>query len=229
MKTDSHTRNLTAKRTLCVHVPSGNGELQRAVEQGQCPDSALAVVCCNVLIQIDLRRKSFDSSDRAAYSFVVRAPQPGAAKLWPYYHSSSDRVPRTEQPHGGFAEPGLPCVPAGGLAAATEQQIPQKSPGRRCLDARHFFGRSGGHDASTRRAALRTEIDNVVGGLDDVQVVLDDNDCVSLVDELGENVEQLAGVLEVQAGGRLIQDVQSATRATLGQLLRELDPLSFAA
>ena len=49
------------------------------------------------------------------------------------------------------------------------------------------------------------------------------------IDELVQDVEQLARVLEVQAGGRLVENVERPARAALRQLLGELHALRFPA
>ena len=69
------------------------------------------------------------------------------------------------------------------------------------------LGRAFGHHEATPDAAFRPEVDHPVGALDDVQVVLDDEDGVAFVDELVEGDEQLADVLEVEAGGGFVEDV----------------------
>src|ERR687897_202915 len=74
-------------------------------------------------------------------------------------------------------------------------------------------------------AALRTHVDQPVGGLDDVEVVLDDDDGVPLVDEPLEHLEQLLDVGEVQPGRRLVEDVEGPPRRDLAQLGGELDAL----
>src|SRR5262249_37488935 len=48
-------------------------------------------------------------------------------------------------------------------------------------------------------------------------------------DQTAEDGEQLAYVLEVQAGGRFVEDVESAAGVALGELARQLDPLRLAA
>ena len=85
------------------------------------------------------------------------------------------------------------------------------------------------HDSPAARAALGAEVDDVVGRLDDVEVVLDDDDRVALVDELVQHVEQLVRVLEVQAGRRLVEDVERAAGAAPRQFLRQLHALRLAA
>ena len=72
-------------------------------------------------------------------------------------------------------------------------------------------------------------VDQPVGGLDHVEVVLDHHDRVALVDQPAEHAEQLADVLEVQAGGRLVEHVERAAGGPLLQLAGELDALRLAA
>ena len=79
---------------------------------------------------------------------------------------------------------------------------------------------SGVPSAMTRppRCRPRGQVDDPVGVLDDVEVVLDDDDGVALVDEALEHVEELADVLEVQTGRRLVEDVDRAAGGALLQL-----------
>ena len=55
-------------------------------------------------------------------------------------------------------------------------------------------------------AALGPELDDVVGGSDDVGVVLDDDDGVAAVEEGAEGGEEFLDVVEVEAGGGLVED-----------------------
>jgi hypothetical protein len=75
----------------------------------------------------------------------------------------------------------------------------------------------------------RAEVDQPVGGLDDVEVVLDDHDGVAVVAQAVQHLEQHLDVLEVQAGGRLVEDVERAAGVALGQFQRQLDALRLAA
>ena len=77
--------------------------------------------------------------------------------------------------------------------------------------------------------ALRTHVDEPVGGLDDVEVVLDHDDAVALVDEPVQHLEQPLDVREVQARRRLVKDVQRAPGGDLRELGRELDALRLPA
>ena len=58
--------------------------------------------------------------------------------------------------------------------------------------------------------------------------MFDHNHRVALVDEPVQHAEELSHILEVQAGGRLIEDVDGVTGGALGQLTSQLDPLGLA-
>ncbi len=55
-------------------------------------------------------------------------------------------------------------------------------------------------------AAFRPELDDMVGGSNDVGVVLDDDDGVASVEEGAEGGEEFLDVVEVEAGGGLVED-----------------------
>ena len=95
-----------------------------------------------------------------------------------------------------------------------------------CCD---LFRGAGGDDAAAAVAAFGAEVDDVVGGFDDLQIVLDDNDGVAGVDQSVEDFEEFADVFEMQAGGGLIQDVEGAAGGAFGEFLGEFDALGFAA
>ena len=80
---------------------------------------------------------------------------------------------------------------------------------------------------SSPTPAFQTEVDDVISALDNIEVVLDHNDRVPGVNETLEHLKQFANVLEMQAGGWLVEDVEGATRGALPQLGGQLDPLCF--
>ncbi|MPN00669.1 hypothetical protein SDC9_147865 [bioreactor metagenome] len=84
---------------------------------------------------------------------------------------------------------------------------------------------AGGHDLSPAEPTFGTHIDHPVGGLDDVEVVLDDHHGVTAVDQPAEHVEESADVLEMQAGGRLVEYVDRIAGGAPLQFGRQLDPL----
>ena len=80
------------------------------------------------------------------------------------------------------------------------------------------------------RARHPAQIDDVIGGLDDVHVVFDEEHRVSGVHELIQRHEQALDVRQVQPGRRLVEDVNGVLRALeLAQLGRDLDSLRLAA
>src|SRR5690606_36338033 len=90
------------------------------------------------------------------------------------------------------------------------------------------LGGAFGDQLATAAAALGAHVEHPVGGLDDVEVVLDDDDGVAGVDDALQDAQQLADVLEVQARGRLVQDVDRATGRPLLQLCGQLHALGLA-
>ena len=59
--------------------------------------------------------------------------------------------------------------------------------------------------------------------------MLDDDDGVAKVCQAAQDVEQLLDIVEVQAGGGLIQDVEGAASLAAAELARQLNALRFAA
>ena len=66
----------------------------------------------------------------------------------------------------------------------------------------------------------------MIGGLDDVQVVLDHDDGVAVIDQEIHDPEQFADVVEVEPSRGFIQHVERAARGGFGQLAAELDSLA---
>src|SRR5215212_1186887 len=123
----------------------------------------------------------------------------------------------------------LPATPRRRLGGRRVEHLGEKLARVTLGDCRDVLRRTLRDDDSASRTALGPEVDDPVGRLDDVEIVFDDDDRIALVDEPVEHVEQLADVLEMQAGGRLVEDVDRPTRRTLLQLGCELDPLRLTA
>ncbi len=94
---------------------------------------------------------------------------------------------------------------------------------------RQLRRRAHADDRAAALAALGAEVDEPVRRLDHVEVVFDHHDRVALVAQPVEHLEQLRDIVEMQAGGGLIQDVERLTRRALGELASELHALGFAA
>ena len=134
---------------------------------------------------------------------------------------------------GGGDVGGLGAGVAGSVAAAGELGrgivAGQEGGGVRAFDGGDLFGRAVGDDLAAAFAAFGAEVDDPVGVADDVEVVLDDDDGVAEVGEAMEDVEELADVVEVEAGGGLVEEVEGAAGLALGELAGELHALGFAA
>src|SRR5882724_2255956 len=91
------------------------------------------------------------------------------------------------------------------------------------------FGRALGDNAAAAFAAFGPEVDDPVGLFDDVEMVLDDEHGVAEINEALQDVEELSNVVEVQAGGGLVENVERAAGLAFRKLTRELDALGFAA
>ena len=60
-----------------------------------------------------------------------------------------------------------------------------------------LLGCAFGDDVATRLTSLRAHIDDPVGSLDDLKVVLDDDHRVSLIDEGLQSIQQGTNIVEV--------------------------------
>ena len=85
-----------------------------------------------------------------------------------------------------------------------------------------------GYDITTFVATFGTKIDDVVGTLDNVEVMLDDDNAVSPLDQRVESFEQFSDVVEMQAGGRLVEDEEGRVGLFLTQVVSQFDALVFA-
>ena len=61
----------------------------------------------------------------------------------------------------------------------------------------HLLGRTFGDDVAPRLTTLRAHIDDPVGSLDDLKVVLDDDHRVPLIDEGLQSIQQGTDIVEV--------------------------------
>ncbi len=116
----------------------------------------------------------------------------------------------------------------------------QRRAGVRARVRHDLLGRALGHDASAAVAALGPQVDQPVAGAHHVQVVLDHHQAVAGVQELAQRAHQPGDVVEVQAGGRLVEQEQLALARRglaagglglrcLGQVAGELEALRLAA
>ena len=72
---------------------------------------------------------------------------------------------------------------------------------------------SGGPSATILpplRPGVGADFDQPVGGFQDVEIVLDDDDAVAAIDQRLQNAEEAFDVVAVQTGGRLVEEQQGA-------------------
>ena len=86
-----------------------------------------------------------------------------------------------------------------------------------------------GKDLSTVAPALRTDVDDVVGEFDDIEVVFDDDDGVATIHQFLQHIHQDTDVLEMQTRGGLVEDVERLARITLGEFGGEFHTLALTA
>src|SRR5262245_36645389 len=92
------------------------------------------------------------------------------------------------------------------------------------------FGRAGHDHFTTAVAAFGAEVDDVVSGLDYVEMMLDHQYSVPGINQLIQTFEQSLNVGEVEARCRLVEDVEDVFAALqFAEFARELDALCLAA
>src|SRR5690606_16768407 len=109
------------------------------------------------------------------------------------------------------------------------EDLAEEAAGVALLHQGHLLRRARRHQRAAARSPLGTHVDDPGGGRAHVEVVLDDDDRVAAVDQPPEHAQQPPDVLEVQAGGRLVEDVDGAPGLAPLQLGGELDALGLAA
>ncbi len=76
-----------------------------------------------------------------------------------------------------------------------------------------FCDGAGGEEMAAEFAGSGAEVEEVVGGADDVGVVLDDEDGVAEVAEVFHDADELGGVAGVEADAGLVEDVEGSDEA----------------
>src|SRR6266404_4135360 len=131
------------------------------------------------------------------YKYPLRRNRPAPFHPGPRYRWGT---PRSARSPGAHTE--------GTLARQREmsvnlraQHFAQRSASVALRAGSDLFGGSLGDKLAALVTGLGAEVNDPVGGFDDVEVVLDDQHGVTRVDEALENFEQNAHVVEVEPGG----------------------------
>src|SRR5579862_400689 len=96
------------------------------------------------------------------------------------------------------------------ISIRTVQRTSQDLAGEGFFYTRDLLGRALRDDAAAFVAAFGAEVDDPVGLFDDVEMVLDDQHGIAERYEAVQHVEQFLHVVEVQARGRLVENIQRA-------------------
>ena len=92
------------------------------------------------------------------------------------------------------------------------------------------FGRNFAlpHHFAAESTGFGTDVDEMVGGADDVFVVFDDDDGVAHITKLAQDPNESVGVARMEPDGGFVEDVETAHQAT-AERSGEVDALAFAA
>src|SRR5579864_6759536 len=125
-----------------------------------------------------------------------------------------------------------PQKAAGGLMAhrwnRNAQLAIQVSRGKRFTAAQKFAARSRIEQFSAIFACAGTQIDDVIGGVNGIRIVLDHQNRVSEVTQAFQDADQAVRVARVQPDGRLIENIKRPDQVR-SQRCRQLDALRLAA
>ena len=113
-------------------------------------------------------------------------------------------------------------------------QRPAGVPARvEIVEAAHLRPRTGADNFAACFAAFRTKVDDPVGGADHIEIVLDDYQRMTGVDQSTESAQQLGDVVEMKAGSGFVKQKQFSRYPRfpchLHQMSCKLQPLRLAA
>ena len=97
---------------------------------------------------------------------------------------------------------------------------------RMCDD---ILRRAGDDDVAAFVAGLGAHVDHPIGRFDHVEIVLDHHDRIAQIDQPIEHVEQFGQIVEVQAGGRLVEQIERLAGVGPGKLGGQFHALGLAA
>ena len=81
-----------------------------------------------------------------------------------------------------------------------------------CRGGGYIFRHAGRDDpAAIDLTAVRSKVDDMIGGLHDLQIVLNYDDRISLFDKRVKDFKKPANIFEVKSGCGLVQDIECFT------------------
>ena len=131
-------------------------------------------------------------------------------------HAQIRAVPSPLAPHPSPSSPDAEC------RRECFSRLRRRFPG-------HFFRSAHGDDGPATRSAVGAEVNDPVGRLDHVEVVLDDEHRVAGIHESVQNLKKFLDIGEVESRCGLIEDVDRLAGRSFAEFPRQFDPLSLAA
>src|SRR5579871_2504351 len=116
-----------------------------------------------------------------------------------------------------------------GSGRVPSKQRRQKAAGVRMRRVRDLLRSALRNYQAPVAPAFRPQVDHIVRGLNDIQVVFDDEDRVAGVYQPIQAIEEALNIGQMQAGGRLVQNVEDAPAPfDLAEFVRQFHALRFS-
>src|SRR5256885_2101168 len=107
------------------------------------------------------------------------------------------------------------------------QKPGQKAAGVGLLITGDLLRSAGGYDFAAHVAALRPHVDEPVRGFDDVEIVFDDQERGTGIEQFAKGGEELGDVVKMEAGGGLIENIENSLILRTGEMRGEFETLRF--
>jgi hypothetical protein len=104
------------------------------------------------------------------------------------------------------------------IVAALWKALHQIVPSIRVLHLRNFFRCAAPHNLAAFIAALRAQINDIVRTFQDIQVMLNHHQGVAAIHQLIEALKQRGNIVKMQAGCRLIKEIENTFFAPIRQM-----------
>ena len=93
----------------------------------------------------------------------------------------------------------------------------------------HLFGLAATEELPASCSTFRSQVYHMVGTLDDIHIVLDDDKRMPALDECVKGIQQASYVVEMKAGGRLVEDEYRGRVLLHTQIVGQLHALVLTA
>lgn len=95
------------------------------------------------------------------------------------------------------------------------QRLGEEFAGPAFLDLCDLFRCADRNDLTTAISAFGAQIDDVIGRLYDVEIVLDHQNRIAGINQFMQHLEQFANILKVKTGCRFVENVERLARCAL--------------